>query len=110
MRLILFFLPEGNLKIARQFTAGYRFKTSQVPKGRLNAWKVLFRLSFPFLRECLSRPFVGTRLCHSTNPPLKEWAVFKSTFGISPIRGFKSVSIRVRPWFKVLIALAPCSN
>ena len=29
-------VPEGPLKIARQFTAGYRAITPQVPKGRLN--------------------------------------------------------------------------
>ena len=30
------FLPEGELKIARQFTAGFSVVVPQVPKGRLN--------------------------------------------------------------------------
>src|SRR5262245_32004204 len=109
MRQILFFLPEGDLKIARQFTAGFRFETSPVPKGRPNESRVLLRLSFPFLREYFSRPF-GTRYSHSTNPPLKGWAILISPFGRCSKNCLQSVPIRVHPWFKRLISLPPCSN
>src|SRR5437867_12302307 len=93
MRPILFFLPEGESRIVRQFTAGFRFDISQVPKGRLNPSKAILRLSFPFLWECFSRPF-GTRCSHSTNPPLKGWAILKTPFGSWPTKCVQSVSVR----------------
>ena len=44
-------LPEGDLTIARQFTAGMRFLRAQVPKGRLIPWRVVCRFLFVSLRE-----------------------------------------------------------
>src|SRR6266540_4803526 len=44
-------LPEGDLRIARQFTAGFRFDTPQVPKGRLNPSHVDRPSIFQFPRQ-----------------------------------------------------------
>ena len=40
-------LPEGDLTIARQFTAGWAFALASVPKGRLNPYPVHLLLSLP---------------------------------------------------------------
>jgi len=73
-------LPEGDLKIARQFTAGFGFAIPQVPKGRPNPANVMRLYVFPFLWHRFSRPF-GTRLCLPLNPALKRWAILKSPSG-----------------------------
>src|SRR5437867_7025451 len=39
-------LPEGDLEVARQFTAGFRFAIEQVPKGRLNPSNVICLFQF----------------------------------------------------------------
>ena len=44
-------LPEGDLRIARQFTAGFRFAIALVPKGRLNPPNVLLQ---PSLRDAIT--------------------------------------------------------
>ena len=46
-------LPEGDSRIARQFTAGFGFANAQVPKGRLNPRNGL-RL---FLFQAMSRNY-----------------------------------------------------
>ena len=76
----VFALPEGDLRIARQFTAGFRCDIQQVPKGRLNPANVLRQVIDPFLWQKFSRPF-GTRCPHSTIPPFKGWAILKSPSG-----------------------------
>src|SRR6266498_5098866 len=50
-------LPEGDLRIARQFTAGFRFDIPRVPKGRLNPSNVMRLFIFQFSWQEFSRPF-----------------------------------------------------
>ena len=73
-------LPKGDLRIARQFTAGFRFDIPQVPKGRLKPSNVVRLSIFPVLWQRFSRPF-GTRCPCSTIPPLKGWAILGSPSG-----------------------------
>src|SRR6266498_2762533 len=75
-----FSLPEGDLKIARQFTAGCRRDIAQVPKGRLNLPNFMRPFPIPFSSLKFGRPF-GTRCSYSSIPPLKGWAILKSPFG-----------------------------
>src|SRR2546426_890569 len=49
-------LPEGDLRIARQFTAGFRFDIPQVPKGRLNRSNVMRLFLFPFCGSASAVP------------------------------------------------------
>jgi len=44
-------LPEGDLRIARQFTAGFRCPIPQVPKGRPNLTDLKRLLQFPILYQ-----------------------------------------------------------
>jgi hypothetical protein len=64
-------VPEGRLKIARRFNAGYRRIITRVPKGRL----VIKRC-----RNCFSRPF-GTWFNSFVFPALKRRAIVISPFG-----------------------------
>src|SRR6266487_1407042 len=76
MRDRISYLPEGEVRIARQFTAGSRFAIGDVPKGRL---KLGYRTGVPF-----GRPF-GTRSSNSSVPRLKGWAILKFPSGESGV-------------------------
>ena len=89
---VLYHLPEGDLKIARQFTAGFKFDIPNVPKGRMNRAKPTGLLLIPSLWQNFSRPF-GTCCPYSSNPPLKGWAIFKSPSGrwqANPLRWLRA--------------------
>src|SRR5258705_8717085 len=73
-------LPEGDLKIARQFTAGLGCDIPSDPKGRVNPSSVLDLFLSPAMRQQFFRPF-GTCCPYSTIPPLKGWAIVNSPFG-----------------------------
>ena len=76
----VFPLPEGDSRIARQFTAGFGCDIPHVPKGRMNPSNVMSLFILPFLWRKFSRPF-GT-CCHlSKIPPLKRCAILNSPFG-----------------------------
>jgi len=48
-RAVKLSLPKGDLRVARQFTAGFRFAITQVPKGRLNSANVMRLFMYPLL-------------------------------------------------------------
>ena len=94
---VLYHLPEGDLKIARQFTAGFKFDIPNVPKGRMNRAKPTGLLLIPSLWQNFSRPF-GTCCPYSPNPPLKGWAIFKSPSGrwqANPLRWLPNRGFRI---------------
>jgi hypothetical protein len=83
----VFLLSERDLKIARQFTAGFRCEFPHVPKGRLNPPNVMGLFVFPLMWQKFSRTF-GTRCPDSTIPPLKGWAILESPSGRQQANSF----------------------
>ncbi len=78
-------LPEGDLTIARQFTAGFAFAVVPVPKGRLNSpMSYVCSYSHCVFSTKDRRPFM--------TPQLRE-RVWPYLGGIARENGFRAVSI-----------------
>jgi len=73
-------LPEGDLKIARRFNAGFRFAIPQVPKGRLKSCFSNGNMNRRMTVERFHRPF-GTYGMSHLNPAVNCRAIFKSPSG-----------------------------
>jgi hypothetical protein len=71
-------LPEGELKVARQFTAGSGEKNTS-PEGTIET--ISHRSSCSLLGTPFSRPFGTGDVSSVPPPPLKGWAIIRTPSG-----------------------------
>jgi len=87
----VFFVPEGLVKIAQQFTAGLRmYQNCKVLEGRLNCRQQIKLPLQPSLQDL--------RIRHVRIPAINRWAIVTSPSGTNhPLRSRPQISYRIQP-------------